>query len=131
VAQTRKRRRRKHRGTQTGRIDNRGPRGRPRTREEAKARARSKRKRQPAKGRVADRRDIPPTWGGAFKRGLFGAAIFFLLFWLAFQRPVGAAAGLSVVMLAMYVPMGYYIDRFMYQRRQRQQQAARAAAKKQ
>ena len=130
MAQTKKRRRRKHRGTQTGRIDTSGPRGRPRTREEARARARSKRKRQPAKGRQAvDRRDIPPTWGGAFKRGLFGAAIFFLLFWLAFGREAGQAAALSVVMLVMYVPMGYYIDRFLYQRRQRQLQAARIAKK--
>ena len=128
VAQTRKKRRRKHRGTQTGRIDTRGPRGRPRTREEAKARARQKRK-PAAKSRVVDRRDIAPTWGGAFKRGLFGAAIFFLLFWLLFQRPVGAAAALSAVMLGMYVPMGYYIDRFMYRRRLRQLQAARAAKK--
>ena len=129
MAQTKRRRRRKHRGTQTGRIDTSGPRGRPRTREEARARARAKRK--PAKNRAVDRRDIPPTWGGAFKRGLFGAAIFFLLFWLLFKREVGQAAVLSVVMLGMYVPMGYYIDRFMYQRRLRQLQAERAAKKQQ
>jgi hypothetical protein len=130
VAQTKKRRRRKHRGTQTGRIDTSGPRGRPRTREEAKARARQKRK-PAAKGRAVDRRDIPPTWGGAFKRGLFGAAIFFLLFWLVFQRPVGGAAALSAVMLGMYTPMGYYIDSFMYRRRLRQLQAERQARKQQ
>jgi hypothetical protein len=124
MAQTRKRRRRKHRGTQTGRIDNRGPRGRPRTREEAKARARQKKS---GKRTRVDPRDKPPTWSGAFKRGLIGAGVFFLLFWLAFQRPVGAAMVLSVAMLAMYVPLGYYIDRFMYRRRQRQLQAARAA----
>ena len=129
MAQTRKRRRRKHRGTQTGRIDNRGPRGRPRTREEARARARQKRKRQPAK--AVDRRDVVPTWGAAFKRGLFGAAIFFLLFWLVFGRNSGQAAVLSVVMLGMYVPMGYYLDRFMYQRRLRQLQAERQARKQQ
>lgn len=123
MAQTRKRRRRKHRGTQTGRIDTRGPRGRPRSREEAKARARQK---QSSKKRRVDPRDRPPTWSGAFKRGLIGAGVFFVLFWLAFQRPVGAAAVLSMAMLAMYVPMGYYIDRFMYRRRMRQLQAARA-----
>ena len=123
MAQTRKRRRRKHRGTQTGRIDTRGPRGRPRSREEAKARARQK---QSSKKRRVDPRDRPPTWSGAFKRGLIGAGVFFLLFWLAFQRPVGAAAVLSMAMLGMYVPMGYYIDRFMYRRRMRQLQAARA-----
>src|SRR4051812_20841634 len=117
MAQTKRRRRRKHRGTQTGRIDTRGPRGRPRTREEAKSRARQK---QSSKNKRVDPRDRPPTWSGAFKRGLIGAAVFFLLFWLAFQRPVGAAAVLSTLMLAMYVPLGYYIDRFMYQRRMRQ-----------
>ena len=128
MAQTNKRRRRKHRGTQTGRIDTRGPRGRPRTREEAKSRARQK---QSSKKRRVDPRDVPPTWSGAFKRGLIGAAVFFLLFWLAFQRPVGAAAVLSAAMLGMYVPLGYYIDRFMYRRRMRQQQAARAAKRQQ
>jgi hypothetical protein len=124
MAQTRKRRRKKHRGTQTGRIDNRGPRGRPRTREEAKARARQK---QSSKRRKVDPRDVPPTWASAFKRGLIGAGVFFLLFWLAFGRPVAAAGVLSIAMLAMYVPLGYYIDRFMYRRRMRQQQVARAA----
>ncbi len=128
MAQTKRRRRRKHRGTQTGRIDTRGPRGRPRTREEAKSRARQK---QSSKSKRADPRDVPPTWSGAFKRGLIGAAVFFLLFWLAFQRPVGAAAVLSGAMLGMYVPLGYYIDRFMYRRRMRQQQAARAAKRQQ
>jgi hypothetical protein len=128
MAQTRKKRRRKHRGTQGGGLDRRGPRGRPRTREEAKSRARQ---RQASKGGKVDRRDLAPTWGGAFKRGLFGAGIFFLLFWLAFQRPVASALALSLVMLGMYVPMGYYIDRFMYRRRLRQQQAARAAKKQQ
>ena len=54
--------------------------------------ARSARRPPRAAGTV-DRRDIAPTWGSAFKRGLFGAAIFFLLFWLAFGRPVGAALG--------------------------------------
>jgi len=74
---------------------------------------------------------VPPTWSSAFKRGLIGAGVFFLLFWLAFQRPVGGAVVLSVAMLAMYVPLGYYIDRFMYRRRQRQLQAARAAKREQ
>ncbi len=128
MAQTRRRRRRKHRGTQTGRIDNRGPRGRPRSREEAKARARQKRS---GKSRRVDPRDRPPSWSSAFKRGLFGAVIFFLLFWLAFGRPMGAALALATVMLAMYVPLGYYIDRFMYRRRMSQQQAARMAKREQ
>jgi hypothetical protein len=123
--QAKKRRRKKHRGTQGGGLDTRGPRGRPRTREEARARARAKGGGK--KKTTVDRRDIAPTWSGAFKRGLFGAAIFFALFWLAFGRAVGASLALSGVMLAMYVPLGYYVDNFFYRRRLRQLQAQRAA----
>ena len=129
VAQTKKRRRRKHRGTQGGSIDTRPPRGRPRTREEAKARARAKQGGKSKSKRPVDRRDIAPTWRSAFNRGMFGAVIFFLLFWLAFGRPVGSALALSAVMLAIYVPMGYYVDRFFFRRRLRQLQAKRAAEK--
>ena len=69
MAQTRKRRRRKHRGTQGGRVDNR-PRGRPRNRDQARAQAR----------RNSElKRTLAPSWGSAFKRGLFGAVIFFVL----------------------------------------------------
>jgi drug/metabolite transporter (DMT)-like permease len=124
--QAKKRRRKKHRGTQGGGIDTRGPRGRPRTREEARARARQ---RQSPKGkRTVDRRDIQPTWRTAFIRGLFGSAIFFVLFVL-FGRAPAAAAGLAVALLVVYVPLGYYVDMFFWRRRMRQLQAARAAAK--
>jgi Flp pilus assembly protein TadB len=121
VAQTKRKRRRKHRGTQTGRIDSRH-RGRPRTREEAKARAKSKK-------RPTERREVVPSWSSALKRGLFGAAIFLILMVAAFGRSFGEALLLSVVMLAMYVPLGYYVDRFFYNRRrsrERQQKAARS-----
>jgi hypothetical protein len=109
MAQTKRKRRRKRRGTQAGTIDRRGRRGRPRSREEAKAQARR---------RTVDRRDQPPTWGSAFTRGLVGAGIFFALMMLAFGRPAGEALALSVVMLAIYVPLGYYVDRFFWRRRQ-------------
>lgn len=121
MAQTKKKRRRKHRGTQTGRIDNRR-RPRPRNREEAKQRAKTKR-------RPAERRQIVPSWGSAFRRGLFGAAIFLLLMVLAFGRSFGEALVLSVLMLAMYVPLGYYVDRFLYSRRRAREQHERAARK--
>jgi hypothetical protein len=125
--QAKRKRRRKHRGTQGGALDRRGPRGRPRTREEAKARARQSRSAKGKSKQQFDRRDMVPTWASAFKRGAFGAAVFLVMLALLFKRPIGEAAALSVVMLGMYVPLGYYIDRFMYQRRVRKLQAARAA----
>ena len=73
MAQTKKKRRRKHRGTQGGRVDPNRRAGRPRSREEAKARARAGRK------RPATRVDAPPTWRSAIVRGLVAAVIFSVL----------------------------------------------------
>jgi len=113
MAQTRKKRRRKHRGTQGGRVDPNRRAGRPRSREEAKARARAGRK-APAK-----RADAPPTWRGAIFRGLVAAVIFTVLLVVLFGRSLGAALALGGFMLAFYVPAGYYIDTTMWRRRER------------
>ncbi|HXS46260.1 MAG TPA: hypothetical protein VN756_02230 [Solirubrobacterales bacterium] len=112
MAQTRKKRRRKHRGTQGGRVDPNRRAGRPRSREEAKARARAGRK-SPAKS------DAPPTWRSAITRGVVAAVIFTALLMLIFKRPIGAALGLGAFMLVFYVPAGYYIDTMMWRRRER------------
>jgi hypothetical protein len=109
MAQTRKRRRRKHRGTQGGRIDSGRRRGRPQSRSEAQSRARKKR---PARG------DRPPTWRGAILRGGAIAAIF-IVFLIAIHRPVAGSIALGVFALAFYIPMGFYMDRFLWRRRQR------------
>jgi hypothetical protein len=113
MAQTPKKRRRKHRGTQGGRVDTNRRAARPRTREEAKARARAGRKRPT--GRV----DAPPTWRNAVTRGVVAAAIFTVLLVLLFQRPIGSALAFGAFMLVFYVPAGYYIDTMMWRRRER------------
>ncbi|HEX6754146.1 MAG TPA: hypothetical protein VF093_11235 [Solirubrobacterales bacterium] len=114
MAQTKKKRRRKHRGTQGGRVDaNRRP-SRPRNRAEAKARARSG-----TKKKGAPRGDQPPTWRSAITRGLVAAVIFTVLLLLIFKRPFGSALGLGAFMLAFYIPAGYYMDTLMWRRRER------------
>lgn len=114
MAQTKKKRRRKHRGTQGGRVDTNRRAARPRSRAEAKARARSGAKRAPrARG------DKPPTWRSSIVRGLVAALIFTVLLLLIFQRPLGAALGLGAFMLVFYIPAGYYIDMYMWRRRER------------
>lgn len=123
MAQTRKKRQRKHRGTQGGRIDNNRRAARPRSREEARARARAKRKPQP-------RADLPPTWRSATIRGVVAAVIFTVLLVLLFKRPAPAALALGAFMLAFYIPAGYYIDRTMWRRRERARIRAGAAEKK-
>jgi hypothetical protein len=112
MAQTKKKRRRKHRGTQGGRVDTSRRSARPRSRAEAKARARSGTKRAP-------RGDHPPTWRNSAIRGIAAAAIFAVLLLVIFKRPIGAAVALSAFMLVFYIPAGYYIDMMMWRRRER------------
>ena len=109
MAQSQRRRRRKHRGTQGGRIDRRGGTQRPRSRQEARARARRQ---------LSDRRDLPPTWGSAVGQAGLGGVIFFFVL-LLFGQPAGGAAGLAAAMFLVYIPMGFYIQRFFWRRRQR------------
>jgi hypothetical protein len=111
MAQTKKKRRRKQRGTQGGRIDT-NTRSKPRSRAEAKARARSKRK-------PAARVDLPPTWRSSITRGLVAAVIFTVLLLLIFKRPPGVALALGAFMLAFYIPAGYFIDMTLWRRRER------------
>jgi hypothetical protein len=118
MAQTRKKRRRKHRGTQGGRVDSNRRTGRPRSREEAKARARAGRK-SPAQV------DAPPTWRSAITRGVVAAVIFTALLLLLFQRSLGSALGLGAFMLVFYIPAGYYIDTMLWRRRERARIRAR------
>jgi hypothetical protein len=119
MAQAKKKRTRKKRGTQGGRVDTNRRASRPRTREEAKARARSSNR------RPAPKADAPPTWRSSIVRGLVAALIFFVLLLLIFKRPLGAAAGLGAFMLAFYIPAGYYIDQFMWRKRERARIRAR------
>lgn len=112
MAQTRKKRRRKHRGTQGGRVDPNRRSGRPRSREEAKARARSGRKSSP-------KIDAPPTWRGSVTRGAAAAGIFTVLLVVLFKRPIGVSLGLGACMLVFYIPAGYWIDTMMWRKRER------------
>lgn len=118
MAQTKKKRSRKRRGTQGGRVDPNPRRGRPQSRAEAKSRAQAKR-------RPAARGDMPPTWRSSIVRGLVAAVIFAVLLILIFGRPLGAALALGGFMLVFYVPAGYFIDMFMWRRRERARIRAR------
>jgi len=111
MAQTKKKRRRKQRGTQGGRVDT-SRRSKPRTRAEAKAQARNKRK-------PVARVDLPPTWRSSIIRGLVAAVVFFVLLLLIFKRPLGASLALGAFMLAFYIPAGYFIDMTLWRRRER------------
>lgn len=112
MAQQTKRRRSKYRGNAAGMREShlqpkagtgskgRGAKGAPATR--------------------ANRFDQPPTWRSAFNRALVAIVFFVFLVILIFKQPVASAVALSGVMLLIYVPMGYYTDLWLYNRRQRQ-----------
>src|SRR3712207_948591 len=112
MAQTK--RKRKHRGTQAGTVEARGRTGRRPTQQERKP-ARERRERP-------NRFDQPPTWRSALNRAAISAAIFAVAVVLIFGQPVAQAVVLGLVMVGLYLPMSYYTDRFLYNRRQRQKQ---------
>jgi hypothetical protein len=119
VAPTKRKRRRKHRGTQGGRIDRRPARGRARSRSEAQQRARSKTKKKPG-----ERTPQPASWSTALKKGGVAAVLFVGLLALFGQNPI-ASLLIGVLMLGFYVPMAFLLDRFMYQRYLRKEEQKR------
>jgi len=124
MAQTKKKRQTKHRGNAAGQIEARGRTGRRPTDAERKPTARELRQ---------ARFDLPPTWRGAVNRALLAAALFFILLFFFFRnQQLGPKLGIAVFMLAIYIPMGYYTDLYIYRRRQarrlREQAAERDAA---
>jgi hypothetical protein len=115
VAQAKKKRTRKHRGTPAGTIERAGRTGRPRTREEAKKIARERR---------SERMDKPPTWRGSINRAALAAAVFGVLIVAAFGRPIEAGAALAALMFLLYIPLGYGTDLAIYRFRQRRKAPA-------
>ena len=110
MSQTKRKRKRKHRGTPAGTVERAGRTGRPQTREDAKAIARQRR---------SERLDRPPTWRGAINRAAIAALVFGLLVVLVFGQSVGNAASLAVLMFVLYIPLGYATDSAIYRFRQR------------
>jgi hypothetical protein len=116
MAQTKRKRTRKHRGTPAGTIERAGRTGRPQTREEGKQIARQRRQ---------DRLDRPPTWRGAVNRAAIAAAVFGVLVVALFDRSVPQGAILAGFMFLLYIPLGYMTDSAIYRYRQRKSQGAR------
>jgi len=117
MAQARRRRQTKHRGNAAGVVEARGRTGRKPTAAEKKGPAEVAR--QKAK---PDRRDKPPTWRGAFYRAL-AAAVVLLAAMIALTGKPGLSLIYFVVVLVLYVPMSYYTDAWIFNRRMRKKAA--------
>jgi hypothetical protein len=111
MAQTKKKRRSKHRGNAAGVIEARGRTGRKPTEEERKKAAAADARRE--------RMNRPPTWKSATIRAGLAALVFGALLVLLFKTPTGQAISLTCFVFVFYIPLGYYTDILMYKRRQR------------
>ena len=114
MAQTRRKRTRKHRGTPAGTIERPGKTGRPQTREDAKKIARERRK---------ERLDTPPTWRSAVNRAAIAAAVFGVLVVAQFNRSMAEGTGLAAFMFLLYIPLGFITDKMIYSYRMKKKAA--------
>ncbi len=115
MAQTKRKRRTKHRGNAAGMVEVRGRTGKPIAGAPAKnGTARSSGK------RVVPLR--PPSLQGAALKALFGVAILFVFFrFLSDRNTTGEALAFCAVAFVMYTPIMYWTDRFIYNRKLRKQ----------
>lgn len=115
MAQTKKKRRSKHRGNAAGSVEARGRTGRPLRPEENKAAARTQAKR--------NRLTKPPTWrSSAIRAAVTAAFLFPILLLLLKAKPVTAAV-MTLIAFGIYVPRSYYTDLFVFRRRERKKAA--------
>lgn len=117
MAQTKRKRRTKHRGTAGGTVVTRGRTGRKPTPAEQKASRQAD-----ARQRRQQRYEKPPTWKGAFQRGAIVTAVFLVLVLVALRGRATSSLALVPLVLIMYTVMGYYTDLWLHRRWLRKQQ---------
>lgn len=109
MAQTKRKRQTKHRGNAAGVVESRGRTGRKPTVAEKTGKPREER---------IPKRDRPPTWTGAFYRAMVAAVLMLLVSLFLLKKPSQAIALFPIVLL-LYVPISYYTDLWLYNRRMR------------
>jgi hypothetical protein len=116
MAQTKRKRTRKHRGNAAGIVERpahntrgavgaSGAKKRPATKEEARLDARRRRQ---------ERMNRPPTWKGAFQRAAVAAALFTVLITVFFKESIVNSVTIGLFMLIVYIPLSYLTDRGIY-----------------
>lgn len=114
MAQTKRKRRTKHRGNAAGVVEVRG---------------RTGKQVAPAKGRGGgavrtDRLDRPPTWRSAANRSAIATVLFVLVISLL-QGNIAAAVAIGLMMFFVYTALGFYTDKWIYERRQAKKRAGK------
>jgi hypothetical protein len=116
MAQTRGKRKTKHRGNAAGVVESRGRTGRKPTAAEKKGEAASPAARRREK--LIDKRDQPPTWRAAFLKAMVATAVLLLVSLVLLKQP-NTVIGLFPIVLAGYTVVSYYTDKWVYDRRMR------------
>lgn len=113
MAQTKRKRRTKHRGNAAGSIEARGRTGRPPSADEKKKADRTKLR--------EERLMKEPTWRQSFRRASLAAGLMFVFLLLTDHTkhgsPVVTAVLFAIIAMVIYVPAGYYLERFLWRRR--------------
>jgi hypothetical protein len=117
---TKRKRRSKHRGTAAGTVESRGRTGRKPTAADQKS---------SAQGRREARMNRQPSWSSSAMRAGFASVLLFVIMQtglLGERIPLGQALVVSLFALVIYVPLGYFFDRAIYNRRMRKQAEQRS-----
>jgi hypothetical protein len=119
MAQSRNKRRRKHRGTQAGTIETPSHRAGKTTKASASTT-------RPAQQRP-QRTMREPTWKAAGYKAAAAALVFALLSATLFHNKGGAGTIVVTVIFVffLYLPIAYWTDKAMYKRRQAKMQAGK------
>jgi hypothetical protein len=114
MAQTKRKRRTKHRGNAAGTVEARGRTGRkPTAAEQRKGASRNVRE---------ERRFAEPTWTSSAMRAGLASLMLFVLFQVGLageKQTLATSLVLAVAAFLIYVPLGYKVDRIFWVRRMR------------
>jgi Flp pilus assembly protein TadB len=113
MAQTKRKRRTKHRGTAAGTVQARGRTSRPPSAADRKKQTRAELR--------EERLNKQPTWRSSLTRAALGASMMFVFLLLLGPKKnrLEYALLFTVFALIIYAPAGYYIELFLWRRRQR------------
>lgn len=120
MAQTKKKRRRKHSGTQAGTVQRRSAPRKPHTKEDRRA---------VAKERREERMSRPPSWKSAVARAALAAALFLAIAYFFLGQQPSQVAVATLAAFVVYIPAAYYTDRWRYNRYVAKQPPARGRSR--
>ena len=119
MAQTKRKRRTKHRGNAAGVVEARGRTGRRLTEEE---------ERKSSRQSVREARlNKPPTWRSAFLKAALMAGLLFVFTQVGLfgsKAQISQSIAICLFALVLYTPIAYATDKFVYTRAQKRKQQA-------